>query len=282
MNSNKVFITIMLISMMVYFNYSNAQDSTTYYPKGDPEILNIEFNPFLWLPAIGGSFGSEKVSEDIDVPAAELLSNLRFAFMFNADVSKGKFFASPTYIYCKLGSEEVKKTDKNGDPAVVSYPGFAMNIFELIAGMRLVLDKKFIMDPYLGFRYTNYSVSGWVEGVLDTTDFSEDANYWDPVLGLRMHYFPHPRVPLTLKTDVGGFGAGSNFSWTTSLQGGYSVSPTVDLLVGFMAYGSDFTEDNELGNQVGLKLNMYGFNLGARIMIPARYKDPAIFKKKAK
>ncbi len=199
--------------------------------------------------------------------------------MFNADVSKGKFFAAPTYIYAKLGSEEVLKTDKNGDPAVVAVPDLVMNIFELIAGMRFDFDEKVYLDPYLGFRYTNYDILGSIEGVIDTTEFEEGADYWDPVLGLRMHYYPHPRVPLTLKTDIGGFGAGSKLSWTASLQGGYTLSPTVDLVAGIIAYGSNFEKENKVGNKVGLNLTMYGFDLGVRIMIPARYKDPAIFKK---
>jgi hypothetical protein len=250
-----------------------------FYPKGDPSQLNIEFNPFLWLPMIQGNFGSEHLSEDFEVPAADLLSDLRFAFMFNADVSKGKFFISPSYIYCKLGSEEVKKTDKDGNPAVVAYPGLVMNIFELPVGMRFNFNEQFYLDPYIGFRYTNYTAEGWVGGIADTTEFEESKDYFDPILGIRIHYYPHPRVPLTAKLDVGGFGAGSNLSWTTALTGGYTLSPTVDLLAGFIVYGSDFEKDNQFGNKVGLNLTMLGFNIGARIMIPARYRDTNIFMK---
>lgn len=277
----KIIYAFILFALVVNLSELSAQDQK-YFPKGDPEILNIEFNPFLWVPAIHGEVGSELVSKDIEKSAAELLSDLRFAFMFNADISKGKFFTSPTYIYCKLGSEEVKRTDKDGNPAVVAYPGLVMNIFELIAGVRIDYNEVFYLDPYIGFRYTNYSIDGWVEGVMDTTSFSESVNYWDPVLGVRMHYYPHPRVPITLKTDIGGFGAGSTLSYTAALNCGYSLSPTVDLIAGFMAYGSNFEKENEFGNKVGLNLTMYGLDLGIRIMIPARYKDPAVFKKKAK
>jgi hypothetical protein len=63
------------------------------------------------------------------------------------------------------------------------------------------------------------------------------------------------------------------------LTGGYTLSPTVDLLAGFIVYGSDFEKDNQFGNKVGLNLTMLGFNIGARIMIPARYRDTNIFMK---
>lgn len=275
--SNLTVVTF-IIGLLVISNALVGQDSK-YYPKGDPKVLNIEFNPFLWMPAISGNIGSDKVNEDFNASSVDIISNLEFAFMFNADISKGKFFASPSYVYTKLGSDKTVVSDKNGEAVAEAYPELLMNIFELLVGLRYDLNEKIYLDPYIGFRYTNYDVSGRVEGIADTTEFDEKKDYFDPVLGLRVHYYPHPRVPITLKTDIGGFGAGSQFSWTAALNAGYSLSPTVDLVAGITAYGSNFEEENNLGNDVGMNLTMYGFDLGVRIMIPARSKDAAIFKK---
>ena len=201
-------VVVVIIGLSVISNTLVGQESK-YYPKGDPNVLNIEFNPFLWLPSISGELTSERVSEDFDTPAVDLLSDLRFAFMFNSEISKGKFFAAPSYIYAKLGSEEVLKTNKDGNDAIVAHPDLVMNIFEFLGGMRFNPGKKVYLDTYLGFRYTNYTLEGWVDeyGPIDTssTNFKESADYWDPVVGCRVHYYPHPRVPLTLKTDIGGF-----------------------------------------------------------------------------
>jgi hypothetical protein len=59
-------------------------------------------------------------------------------------------------------------------------------------------------------------------GVADTVD--ETRVYWDPVIGFRVLYFPHPRVPITLKADVGGFTVGSRISSTGGLTSGYTVT----------------------------------------------------------
>lgn len=276
-----LFIAVIYFCLVAISNPLVAQESK-YYPKGNPEKWNVELNPFVWLPVVSGTFFSEMLSENTTIPAIDLVSNLKFAFMINADVSKGKFFASPSYIYTKLGTDKVNTI--KGIDTITAHPELTMNIFELIAGVRLPIGDKVYMDPYLGFRYTSYHVYANFQGsLLDSSKIiDETANYWDPVLGLRVHYYPHPRVPLTFKSDIGGFGAGSTFSWTVSINGGYTLSPTVDLMAGFTAYGSDFVQENPRGNDVGLKSNMYGFDIGIKVMIPARYKDPAIFKKKAK
>jgi hypothetical protein len=72
---------------------------------------------------------------------------------------------------------------------------------------------------------------------------------------------------------------GTNLSWTASLNSGYTISPAVDLIAGFAVYGSNYESEAHQGNTVGLNMIMYGFDLGARINIPTRGKDPEVFKK---
>ena len=199
--------------------------------------------------------------------------------MVNAEVSKGKFFASPGWVYTKLGTEEVIKEFQTGDKVTAS-PELKMNIVTFIVGMHNYMDKKFILDPYLGFRYNNFKTTIDVSGIAETTSVEEKATFWDPVLGLRALYFPHPRVPIMMRFDVGGFGAGSDFSWTAVINGGFTVSPTVDLTVGFTAYGTNFSGETKTGNIAGLNMTMYGINMGAKIFLNKRYKDPSLFKKK--
>ena len=252
---------------------------STYLPKGDPSKWNVEITPYVWLPVISGEISSKRFSEEFDVPALDLLSNLKMAFMINAEVSKGKFFASPYYIYTKLGSEEALWTSESGEKSIVAIPGMKMNIAGLIAGGRFRVDDFLILDPYVGFRYTNYHISGEIQGITKTTTFDETADAWDPVIGFQLHYYPVPRVPIILKTDVGGFGAGSVLAWTASLNSGYTLSPSFDLLAGFSAYGSNYERENALGSTIAMNITMYGFDLGVRYHIPKRAKDKAVFHK---
>jgi len=274
----KIFVLVLIFGQLIAINNIFGQN-LAYYPKGDPEKWNFEINPCLWLPAINGEVKSQKLTEEFDIPAVELLSNLKMAFMFNAEVSKGKFFAASSYMYTRLESEEVLWTSDNGEKSVVAIPDLKLNIAGLIGGMRFRVSDKWIIDPYVGVRYTNYHIYGSVEGIKDTTKFDTQVDFWDPVVGLQVAYYPTPRVPVILKTDVGGFGAGTELSWTASINSGYAISPLVDLVAGFLAYGSNYEKEVPMGKTIGLNMIMYGFDLGAKFYFPKRYRDKTVFKK---
>ena len=145
--------------------------------------------------------------------------------------------------------------------------------------MRFRLGAKFILDPYLGFRYTHYRLFGEVEGIANTMEIDEKVDFWDPVLGFKAHFYPHPRVPIEFKTDVGGFGVGSKLTWSAWFNSGYTVSPTVDLIAGFGALYNKYESETGPGRTYGMTSITYGVTIGARFYIPSRVKDPAVFRK---
>lgn len=245
-------IILLALILIVICPLSLYGQTDTYYPKGDPDKWNVELTPFLWLPLIHGELRSKRVSEDTDISALELISKLKMAAMITAEVSKGKFFLSTSYVYTKLGTEEVIWDSGPGETSVVAIPDMKMNIFELIAGGRFRINDFLILDPFVGFHYTQYHIYGTIQGI-DTTSFDEQTDFWDPVIGFQLHYFPHPRVPIIFKADIGGFGLGSKFSWTTSLISGYTISPSLDLLAGFTAYGTNYETENSTGNTIRTK-----------------------------
>jgi hypothetical protein len=268
------FILFLLISE------SGIGQALEYYPLGNPKKFNVELTPFLWLPWVSGNATAAEISKDFNADPVDLIRNLKMAFMFTADVSRGKFFISPTWVYTKLATDRVLRTNHEGNDALVAMPSLKMNVLGFVGGMRLPLAKQFILDPYVGFRYDNINTTVKIEGQVDTTSATEILDFWDPVVGFQAHYFPIPRVPITLKADIGGFGAGSKLSWTTALNFGYSVSTVVDLFIGFIAYGFDYESTTANGGQAGIATVMYGADLGIRIILPKRFRDPALFKKK--
>jgi hypothetical protein len=274
----KLLFAALLTVFFAHSTFLSAQDST-YYPDGNPGKWNVRLTPFLWMPWISGELESPFISQSFDVPIVDLLSNLKMTFMIDAEVSKGRFFASPNYMYVKVGAEEVIRTSHIGEESAVAKPELTMNIAELMAGMHFPLGNKWILDPYVGVRYNNFNTMISVEGILDTTSVEETGVYWDPVIGFRAQYFPHPRVPLIFKADVGGFGVGSRISGTAGLTSGYTISPQVDFLAGFSVYAADFVGETKTGGESSLKAVFYGFNIGVRIILPKRFKDPSVFKK---
>ncbi len=141
------------------------------------------------------------------------------------------------------------------------------------------LGAKFMLDPYLGVRYTRYHLSGSVQGIANTNEIDKNVNFQDPIVGFKAHFYPHPRVPIELKADIGGFGVGSKPTWPTWFNIGYTVSPTVDLLARFEALPNQYESETISGRIYGMTSLTYGISVGARFFIPARAKDPVVFKK---
>jgi hypothetical protein len=227
---------------------------------------------------MNGEMESSYFYKDLSVSGIDLISKLKMAFMINAEVSKGKFFASPSYVYAKIGTDVVLKTTEKGESISIS-PEVALNIAGLIVGLHEVISEKFIVDPYIGVRYNGFNIAMELDGLMNVSRVEEKADFTDPLIGLRLLYFPHPRVPVMLKADAGGFGIGSDYSWSAFLDAGYTLSPQVDLIAGFSAYGFKYTGEVEKGSAASLSMLMYGINMGVKIMFPRRARDPETFKK---
>ena len=274
-------ISLLFLSLLFLAVSITASGQQTYYPNGNPDKWNFQIVPFMWMPAMSGEMTSSYLSQDFNMSTIDLISNLKMAFFFNAEASNGKVFIMPTYTYAKIGTDKVLFTAPN-DQEVSVAPTLAMNIGGLILGLHETVNEKLIIDPYLGVRYNNFKTTLELTGLMENKKVDETAEFTDPFFGLRIIYFPHPRVPIMFRSDVGGFGIGSDYSWTAMLDAGYSLSPTVDLIGGFSAYGMKFTGEVKTGSTAEMSMVMYGLNVGIRIMLPKRNEDPEVFKKFAK
>jgi hypothetical protein len=279
MSFYKASVYYMFIVVALGLNFHSQGQDVKYDPKGNPEKWNFQITPFFVLPWIDGEISSERLSKEFGIDPSEFISTLNFTFMMTAEVSKGKFFAAPTYLYNYNEVEQVLWTSENEELSITFNPKYQRHIFELIAGMRFRLGNKFMLDPYAGFRYTHYRLFGSIDGIANTNELDEKTDFWDPVIGFKAHYYPHPRVPVELKADIGGFGVGSKLTWSTWLNSGYTVSPVVDLIAGFGALSNEYENETGSGRTFGMTSLTYGVTMGARFYIPSRGKDPAIFKK---
>lgn len=75
---------------------------------------------------------------------------------------------------------------------------------------------------------------------------SGSVSWADPIVGMRLRYAIAPGQQLTVRGDIGGFGAGSRFSWHAiglyELQLHKSASYTVDAFAGYKALYVDYAK----------------------------------------
>lgn len=278
-NSSSTFKVLAALFFVIASSIFIAQgQDLKYNPKGKGDEWNFNFTPFLLVPNISGDVQSKKFSEEFSIGPSDFIETMNGAFMIDAEISKGKYFASPAYIFTDNEVKKIFWTSNDGSQTITAYPALRKEIVELIVGKRLIINDKLIVDPFGGFRYTNYKLSGKVEGIKNTTEIDEQEDFWDPIIGIQLHYYPEPRIPIELKTDIGGFSVGSKLTWSVFLHSGYAVSPAMDILIGVAALENQYENETGSGNIYGLNSLTYGFDFGLRFYLPARFKDPAVFK----
>jgi hypothetical protein len=80
---------------------------------------------------------------------------------------------------------------------------------------------------------------------------SGDLEWVDPVVGARIRHQIAPGKELRLVGDVGGFGAGSEFSWQAVATYGFDVNcfgTPLHTVIGYRALAVDYSEDGRFGS----------------------------------
>jgi len=94
---------------------------------------------------------------------------------------------------------------------------------------------------------------------------ASDLEWVDPVVGARMRHVTASGSEFNLEGDVGGFGAGSEFSWQAVATYGFDVNAfgtTMRSVVGYRALYVDYSENTKHGKS-GLDWTQHGPVLGA-------------------
>jgi hypothetical protein len=96
---------------------------------------------------------------------------------------------------------------------------------------------------------------------------SGDLEWVDPFIGGRLRHAFGNNQDLTVEADVGGFGAGSQFSWQVVATYGFDVNclgTPLHTVVGYRVLGVDYTEDGPFGQNT-LDFIQHGPVMGVKL-----------------
>ncbi|CTQ52962.1 hypothetical protein LP7551_01482 [Roseibium album] len=157
-------------------------------------------------------------STDIDVGTSDILENIRFGFMGRAEaLYQHKFGAMLDVAYMNLGTA----TDTPGTGGRVRVGGSQL-ILETMLYYRAHSTNKTKIDVYAGGRYWDIGLDLNATGtVAGDFNISSGAEWLDPVIGVRAVHRFADKWTINGRGDIGGFGAGSDFSWNLQAGVGY-------------------------------------------------------------
>lgn len=209
------------------------------------EDWNFIFSAYGWFPAMevdatidrpGGS-----VSTEVSTSATEILDALNFGVFGTAEARRGRLGLFGDVFFTDLG---VSETSPAGVRHSVANDLF---MFTGAAAWRLWQDGGTFVDAYGGGRVIS----------LDTTvtvgarSASKATTYVDPIIGIRVGYAATERITLNASTNIGGFGAGSEFTWEAYAGANYAFTERVSAELGYRYLSIDY--ENE-GKEINMQM----------------------------
>jgi len=258
----------------------------------------FRFTPYAWMINVNGDVTARGNTVEVNEDFFQIVekSDSLLAWMSYFEARKGKFALFTDLVWLDLGfpgSIDIRRSPFARFPrAVVKVAGKAQLDYEStivqsgvayeVARWQNASGSYTALDLMGSARYWNQdlALSLRLNGTLEV-DFqrlglkfqrsrrvaiakSNDLEWVDPVIGARIRHQIAPGKELSLVGDVGGFGAGSEFSWQA--VGVYSFQTTclgmplrADL--GYRALSVDYSENGRFGKD-GLDVVQHGPVMG--------------------
>ncbi len=213
-----------------------------------------------WLPAMDADTTSATGGgAGVSFSGKDIIGAINFAFMAAGEVHYGRFGLLQDLIYADLGGGG----NLSGPFASKVNANLNMLISTTALSYRVYDQDGWLVEPFAGARYVDMEtdvkiVGGGPLGLSRAVSIKE--SWWDPVIGVR------GRAPITDRlsaggfVDIGGFGAGSQFSW--EVYGGldYAITDRFSTVAGFRYLSIDYEDGG-----TELDLTTYGPVLGATL-----------------
>jgi hypothetical protein len=238
-------------------------------PVSAPSQWTSTFTPYGWLPWITGDTVVEGRKFDVDVTPWEIIEHLDdvdFMWMSNMEARRGPLGLFSDIVYAKFSGSKFILKSKSFSPHVSGSVGAALDAeyeFAIVeAGGAYEVAKwgagATAFDLLAGARYWHQETDVAVDATLTTNlagltisgnraiASSGSVDWVDPFIGARVRHQLAPGEELMLRGDVGGFDAGSEFSW--QLIGTYNwklctaSGYLIDGYLGYRALSVDYTQ----------------------------------------
>jgi hypothetical protein len=188
--------------------------------------------------SINGTAGAGPLDVDVDVSFSDILDNFDAGVMFAYRAERGPwaFVADLAYLGLEgdkksLGPLGRTRADLEADQLLLAVTmGYALN------------DR---WSAYGGVRYWDLDADLSLAVAGEELRSASVADDWiDPLVGLRYAAPLGGKWSLIATGDIGGFGVGSDFSWTATALAVYQINRNAHVLFGYRHIDVDYEDGN--------------------------------------
>jgi hypothetical protein len=277
-------LTVAVFGVLGARDLAQAADLGPTYAEPATDKWEFSLTPYGWATSIDGDITARGHTVDVNESFIEIVekSDSLLAWMTYFEARKGRFAFFTDFVWADLGFPGHFNITK--DPlgrfgrATLNVQGKVQLDYEEmiiqsgvtyeVARWQSAPGSFTALDLMGSARYWNQDVdlSLRLTGTL-TVDLRElglqlqrsrrvaiarsgDLEWVDPVIGARVRHQIAPGKEFTLLGDVGGFGAGSEFSWQAVATYGFDVNcfgTPLHTVIGYRALAVDFSENGRFG-----------------------------------
>ncbi|MBX3597268.1 MAG: hypothetical protein KF874_06825 [Rhizobiaceae bacterium] len=210
----------------------------------------LQITPYMWAAGISGDISPFRRAPtiSIDKPFSDVLDDLNFGGFINIWGRYERFVFSGDIMY-------VDTTDSHefGLPPLPFPlpPGTRVNVdvdtkqFTASAqvGYRLIDTGAFTLDALGGVRFWHISNDVTVSALGRSVSYGESFGWADPLVGTRVFLSLTDKLSLQAQADIGGFGAGSDLTWSVLGTLNYVVNENFSVSAGYKVLSVDYEDD---------------------------------------
>ena len=198
--------------------------STPAAAQAPSDKWDVTVAPYFMGAAMSGTTMVRGREVEVDVSASDIFSNLQFGAMGLVVARKGNWGLGGDAIWMALGTT-VRNTNVDFNQGAFAFYGLRRlgSAADLTLGLRVNTLQGKLQFKTLG------------------VDVSQDKTWVDPLVGLTLRSPAEHRVRLQVYTEIGGFGAGSDFTWQVFPTLGFKLTDHFSLEVGYRWLDMDYS-----------------------------------------
>ncbi|MDW4497228.1 hypothetical protein R5H30_04480 [Sulfitobacter sp. D35] len=221
-----------------------AMGAAMAFLAGSPALAQdweIQVTPYAWLLGMEGDVGSFGLpAADVDLSFGDILDNLDYAVFMLGVARRDDFAVFFDGSISRLSYDQDVSGPNVDDVELVA----KTSNFMLSVGGTLSRSDTHRLEAYGGAR------AWWLRNDFEvrtaagrTIQRDSDADWVDPVVGLVGTYRINDRFTLFGNAEVGGFGVGSDMTWSIFAGTTYNINDTVNVAVGWRHMSVDYSDD---------------------------------------
>lgn len=212
----------------------------------------VQVSPYLWATGVEGRVSPFRRGPAIGIEKdfSEVMDELELGGFLNVWARRDQFVLSADLMF-------VNTTDsKSGTlPALPGLsPGLPVRgdvdtkefMLTLQGGYRFYDTPGLTLDGLAGARYWHISNELSVNALGQNRTFKESFDWVDPLLGLRGFARIDDRWSVQAQADIGGFGIGSDMTWSVLATVNYIVTDKASLSFGYRVLDVDYDKDGHV------------------------------------